>query len=198
MKAKQVLSLLQITRPTLTRYVKNGTLQVRKMPNGQYDYQEDSVYFLLNKNVPRKTVIYCRVSTSKQKKDLENQVDLVKTYCFSNGLKISGVYTDIASGISFEKRKSFFTMLDDILEHKIEKVVITYKDRLSRVGFGLFKYLFAKFNTEIVVISEVGSVTLDRKEIFEEIVSMLHCYSMKLNSSRKKKLVTELVSSESQ
>ena len=155
MKAKQVLSLLQITRPTLTRYVKNGTLQVRKMPNGQYDYQEDSVYFLLNKNVPGKTVIYCRVSLSKQKKDLENQVDLVKTYCFSNGLKISGVYTDIASGISFEKRKSFFTMLDDILEHKIEKVVITYKDRLSRVGFGLFKYLFAKFNTEILVISEV-------------------------------------------
>lgn len=94
------------------------------------------------------------MSTSKQKKDLENQIELLKQFCFSN------------------------------------------KDRLSRVGFGLFEYLFKKFNTEIVVISEIGSEKLDSQEIFEEIVSLLHCYSMKLYSSRKKKKIQELIEKE--
>ena len=53
-------------------------------------------------------------------------------------------------------------MLDEILDHKVERVVITYKDRLSRVGFELFSYLFKKYGTEIVVISDVGNKKLDR------------------------------------
>ena len=40
-------------------------------------------------------------------------------------------------------------MLDEIMDHRVEKVVITYKDRLSRVGFELFMYLFRKFRTEV-------------------------------------------------
>lgn len=146
--------------------------------------------------VERKTYIYARVSTSKQKKDLENQIELLKQFCFSKGYKIHGVFADVASGISFEKRKDFFKMLDDIIDGKVERVVITYKDRLSRVGFGLFEYLFKKFNTEIVVISEIGSEKLDSQEIFEEIVSLLYCYSMKLYSSRKKKKIQELIEKE--
>lgn len=69
MKAKEVLKLLRITRPTLTKYVKVGILQVMILPNKRYDYNEDSVYKFLNKEVPRKQVIYARVSTSTQKKD---------------------------------------------------------------------------------------------------------------------------------
>lgn len=33
-------------------------------------------------------------------------------------------------------------------------------------------------------MSEVGSSKLDSEEIFEEIISMLHCYSMKLYAKR--------------
>ena len=185
MKSKEVLELLQITRPTLTKYVQNGTIKVDVMPNGRYDYDKESVYKLFNKGVDRKTYIYARVSTSKQKRDLENQIDMLKQFCFSNGYCISKVFSDIASGISFEKRKEFFIMLDDIISGKVERVVITYKDRLSRVGFELFFHLFKKYHCEIVVMSEVGSQKLDSEEIFEEIVSLLHCYSKKLYSKRK-------------
>jgi len=185
MKAKEVLDLLQITRPTLTKYVKEGWIKVNILPNGRYDYDKDSVYKLFNKGVERKTYIYARVSTSKQKKDLENQIQMLKQFCFSNGYCVSKVFSDIASGISFEKRKDFFKMLDDVLAGKVERVVISYKDRLSRVGFELFYHLFNKCNCEIVVMNEVGSEKLDSEEMFEEIISLLHCYSMKLYSKRR-------------
>jgi predicted site-specific integrase-resolvase len=103
------------------------------------------------------------------------------------------VYSDIASGISFEKRKDFFALLSATMNHEVERIVITYKDRLSRVGFELFSYLFDQFSTKIVVISEVGNPKLDSEEIFEEIVSLLHCYSMNLYSKRKRKTVEDLI-----
>ena len=133
------------------------------------------------------------MSTPKQKPDLNNQIELLKQFCFTNGYTISGIYTDIASGISFDKRKDFFKMLDGIINNKVERVVITYKDRLSRVGFDLFFHLFKKYNCEIVVMSEVGSEKLDSQEIFEEIVSLLHCYSMKLYSKRKFQKIKEVL-----
>ncbi len=196
MKADEVLRLLRITRPTLCKYVKDGLIKVEKLPNGRYEYDTNSVYSFLNKDVKRKTYIYARVSTSKQKSDLDNQIELLKQFCFTNGYVISGIYSDIASGISFEKRNDFFELLDDVLDNKVERVVITYKDRLSRVGFDLFYHLFKKYNCDIVVMSEAGSEKLDSQEIFEEIVSLLHCYSMKLYSKRKVQKIKEVLTDE--
>ena len=194
MKAKEVLQVLQISRPTLARYVKDGKLKVTLKGNGQYDYDVDSVYRMLNKDIERKTYIYARVSNSKQKKDLENQIRLLTNFCFQNGYVINGVFQDVASGISFKKREQFFELLDEVLAGKVKRVVITYKDRISRVGFELFTYLFKKFGCEIIVISEIGSEKLDSEEIFEDIVSLLHSYSMKLySSSRRVKKIKEIL-----
>ena len=186
MKANEVLNLLRISRKTLHVYASTGKIRFTVMPNGYYDYNDEDVYKLLNKDVKRKTVIYARVSTIKQKNDLNNQIEQLKQLCFMNGYTINAIYSDIASGISFEKRKGFFDMLDEIINYKVEKVVITYRDRLSRIGFDLFKNLFEKFGTEIVVVSDVGNQKLDSEEIFEDIISMLHCYSMKTYSKRRK------------
>ena len=78
-------------------------------------------------------------------------------------------------------------LIDEVNAGKVERVVVSYKDRLSRVGFGLFKHLFSQHHCEIVVMSEVGSVKLDSEEIFEEIISLLYCYSMKLYTKRRVK-----------
>lgn len=193
MKAKEVLKLLRCSRPSLTKYLKQGKLKAKLLDNGYYDYEEKSVYDFLNKDINRKTVIYARVSTKKQKKDLKNQIELLKNFCFQNGYTINEVYSDIASGITFENRIDLFKLIDEIINNKIEKIIITYKDRLSRTGFDFFKTLFNKFGCEIIVISEVGSNKLDREEIFEEIISLLHCYSMKMYSKRKNDKIKELI-----
>jgi hypothetical protein len=48
----------------------------------------------LNKDVERINAIYCRVSTSKQKQDLENQAETIKIFCKKNGIVIKDIYKD--------------------------------------------------------------------------------------------------------
>jgi putative resolvase len=192
MKANEVLNILRISRPTLSRYVKDGLILVNKNPSGRYSYDKDSVMKFLGKCYNRKTIIYARVSNRKQKNDLNNQIDILTNYCHKNGYRIDNIYKDIASGLSFYDRKDLLTIVDQVIQGKIEKIVITYKDRLSRIGFDFFKVLFEKFSCEIEVISGVGSDKLDSDEIFEEIVHLLNCYSMKLYSKRRKKIVKDL------
>ena len=179
------MKTLRISRSTLQRYATDGLIGRTKIGR-HFDYHDEDIFNLLNSGVKRKTYIYSRVSTYKQKKDLQNQTEMLKNFAFNAGYQINGVYSDIASGISFEKRKQFFELLDEIMEHKVERVIIAYKDRLSRVGFDLFYHLFKQFGTEITVVSEVGNHKLDSEEIFEEIVSLLNCFSMKLYSKRNK------------
>lgn len=196
MKAGQVMEILNISRSTLYNYTSAGKIRITKLENGLNDYSDEDVYRLANKSRERISVIYSRVSTSKQKNDLRNQKEMLLNFCINAGIPIGRSFEDVASGISFEKRKDFFKMLDLILAYKVDKVVIAYKDRLSRVGFELFKHLFAKFGTEIIVVSSIGSEKLDAREIFEEIVSLLHCYSMKLYSSRRKKKLIKALTEE--
>ena len=185
MKCKQVLKLLQITRPTLSHYVKNGKIKASMQINGQYVYDDESVYKALNKDLKRQSVIYCRVSTQKQKKSLQKQKEQLESYCYSKGITINNVYQDIGSGLNFD-RKGFQNLIDDIINHKVAQVFITYKDRLSRVSFDMFKNVFKNFNCEIIVMNDVDDNKTIEKEIFSEIISLIHCFTMKMYSSRRK------------
>jgi predicted site-specific integrase-resolvase len=82
MTAKEVLRIFQITRPTLSKYVKEGRLKVTVKGNGRYDYDADSVYKMLNKDIERKTYLYARVSTPKQKKTWKTKFSCSKISVF--------------------------------------------------------------------------------------------------------------------
>ncbi len=121
MKACEVLNLLRISRPTLTNYIKQGVIDSVKLPNGRYDYDERTVYDFMNKDILRKNVLYARVSTRKQKKDLVNQIQSLKSYCFQNGIVINEIFEDIASGLKLE-RKGLLFLIKEIISYKIKTV----------------------------------------------------------------------------
>ncbi len=149
MKAEEVLNLLQISGKTLHVYAGVGRIRYMVMPNRMYNYNEEDVYRIPNIDIKRRTVIYAGVSTSRQKNDLQNQIQQLKQWCFMNGYTINAIYSDIASGISFEKRKGFFEMLDEIMNHRVEKVMLTYRDRFSRVGFEETVSLLHRYSTKM-------------------------------------------------
>ncbi len=185
MKAKEALKILRISRQTLCNYHKRGLIKSETLPSGKFSYDEESVFKLINKDIPRNNVIYCRVSTNKQKKDLENQEEILNTFCQKNGIVINDVYKDIGSGINFD-RKEFQRLVNDVVNYKVSKIYITYKDRLSRISFEMFKSLFENFSVQIIVLNEINDEKLIEKEIFNEIISLIHCFSMKVYSNRRK------------
>ena len=189
MKAKEVLKILKISRPTLTKYVKEQKILVQELPNGFYDYDEDSVLKVAKISTERNSVIYARVSTPKQKKDLENQIQTITEYANKNGYKIDGVYSDISSGLDYD-RKSFSELLNLILERKVKNVFIKDKDRLTRVSFDLWENLFKQFNCNLIVVNETQNNETEEKEIFADIISLLHCFAMRMYSSRRKKKIS--------
>lgn len=186
MKCSDVLKTLRVTRQTLCHYVKEGKIKVNKLASGRYDYDKESVFNFLNRENERKNVIYGRVSTSKQKTDLDNQIDDLKKFCINSSIIIHDIYKDIGSGINFD-RKEFNRLLDDVVSGEISTVYVTYKDRLSRISFNVFKNLFAKFGTNIVIINEIEDTQTLETEIVKEIIDLIHCFSMKVYSKRRKK-----------
>ena len=184
MKSKKVLNILKITRPTLCSYVKRDIIKVKEQVNGHYDYDEESVYKLIgieNRNV----VIYGRVSTSNQKSSLEQQISTLTLFANSRGFKVDKVYKDIASGLHFD-RKEFKLLLMDVINHKISNIVISHKDRLTRVSFDMWKEFFNEFDCNIIVMNEEED---DDKGIFTDIISLLHCLATKISSKRRRKKI---------
>ena len=57
MKAREVLNLLRVSRPILTNYVKQGIIDIVKLPNGRYDYDDKTVYEFIHKDTPRKIIL---------------------------------------------------------------------------------------------------------------------------------------------
>lgn len=187
MKASEVLKILAITRPTLTKYVKEGYIKVSKLPTGQYQYDEQSVWeFLGKKHKDRNNYIYARVSSPNQKKDLENQIQTLEDFSKKNNIIVKKIYKDIGSGVHFD-RKEFLKLFYNVLDNKVNLIVISYKDRLSRLAFPLLKSTFLRFGTRIVVLDEIDNPKFYEKEIFEDLMAVIHSFSMKLYSSRRKK-----------
>ena len=76
---------------------------------------------------------------------------------------------------------------------------ISYKDRLTRFGFDYFKHIFEEFGTKIVVLDELEETNSDfQTELTNDLISIIHHFSMKLYSNRRKKLkeIEKLIESE--
>ena len=183
MKAKEVLSLLGISRVTLCRYVKLGKIKTILLPNGTYDYDKIDVYKLKGLSVKRKSVIYARVSTAKQKNDLSNQIENISSFMNAKGVGIDEIYSDISSGMNLN-RKDFDKLLSAVMANEIDEVYISYKDRLARLDFELVERLFRKYGTRIVVINSSENKTAE-EELFEDLIGVIHSFSMKADSKRR-------------
>ena len=188
---EEIKNLLQVTTQTLMNWRKAGKLKYIKVSKKVILYPKKDIDILLNKPVSDKqervNVMYCRVSNTKQKDDLEKQKQILLDYCNSNGIIINKIYEEIASGMN-EDRSELNKLIDDVIDYKIDTVYITYKDRLTRFGFRYFENLFDKYNTQIVVLNNNINQENFEQELTEDLISIIHHFSMKMYSNRRKQL----------
>lgn len=185
MRSKEVRKILGVTERTLTNYVAKGILHPTKLSRTHYDYDQDEVYALIKKVKPRVNVTYSRVSLPKQKNDLETQTQRLYDFAASNGMALSEQITDIKSGIYFNQRKGFNHLLEMVMNNEINTVIIENKDRLCRFGFELIETIFKKHGTRILVTSDTENKTYEN-ELTDDLISIIHHYSMKSYCHRRK------------
>ena len=74
-----------------------------------------------------------------------------------------------------------------VKECKVDTVYISYKDRFTRFGFGYFDYIFNLFGTKIEVVNLTKEEDF-QQELTQDFISIIHYFSMKLYSNRRKQL----------
>lgn len=184
--SKEAREFLHCTPATLKMYKDKGLIQSMKVSSKKFLYDLDSISPQYSTN--RLNVIYARVSCSNQKKDLDHQIEIIKSYMLAKGIKCDKVYKDIASGMN-ENRVDLQCLISDACANKIDTIYISYKDRLTRFGFGYLEHMFANFNVKIEILDKLEETNATfQDELTNDLISIIHHYSMKLYSNRRKKL----------
>ena len=191
--------ILGVSAQTLRNWDKNGKLHPHHTSsNGYRYYSHEQLNQVMNIKpiLDRITIGYCRVSSNKQKDDLERQIENMKLYLTAQG-KPFEIISDIGSGINY-KKKGLKELIKRISQNKVEKVVVLYKDRLLRFGFELVEYIASFYNCDIEIIdnTEKSEQQEEQQELVEDLVQIITVFSCKLQGKRAnkaRKLVKELI-----
>ncbi len=170
-KAREVLG---VHENTLRRWANEGKIRHIKTAAGQRLYDTDS--FVGNLSEKRR-VCYCRVSSHKQKDDLERQIAFITGKC--PGYEI---VTDIGSGLNF-KRKGLIALLESVCSGDVSEIVVAHKDRLCRFGFDLVRWLVEHHGGKLVVLDNVSQSP--HSELVADLLAVVTVFSCRMHGLRK-------------
>jgi len=178
---KETRKLLGVTHKTLVNWDKKGKINTIKSPSGIRMYSFKDVQNILGCDVDikeKKKIAYCRVSSQKQKDDLERQKDF-----FRHHYPDYIVVEDVGSGINW-KRKGLRTILELSMSGDVSSIVVAHRDRLCRFGFELFQWIFERNEVELIVLDRENHKSPD-EELTDDILSIIHVYSCRRMGGRR-------------
>ena len=119
-----------------------------------------------------------------QKDDLERQKQVLELYCARQGWTFE-VIADLGSGMNYRK-KGLKRLLNDVVEGRIGRLVITHKDRLLRFGAELVFAICAAKNVEVVILNQ-GEDTTFEEDLAKDVLEVITVFSARLYGSRSRK-----------
>lgn len=174
---REACKILQVSEKTLRTWDAEGKITATRLPNGHRRYDIDSV--LKGVTDSRKTILYTRVSSHKQREDLHRQSDYLKSL-FPHG----EVVAEVGSGLNF-KRKGLLSVLGRVMSGNVKEVVVTYSDRLVRFGIDLIRWICEQNDCQLVVLNKIA--LSPERELVEDILAIVHIFSCRLYGLRKYK-----------
>lgn len=191
LSAHKATKNLGISSYTLRRWLKQGKITAITSPSGTRLYNISSILpELTSQNADNTTAsaatttttttkkgfLYARVSSVKQKEDLERQKQLL-----SSRFPTYELISDIGSGINF-KRKGLQTLLEQSCKGLVGEIVVTHRDRLCRFAYELLKYVFSLNSTKLMVLFDDS--TTDEHELSEDILAINTVFICRLQGRR--------------
>ena len=185
---RKAVEFLGLHPNTLRRYADEGKIKSIKNPAGQRLYDVESY---IRGSTGTTTVCYCRVSSPKQRDDLDRQIAYMQSL-----YPEAEIIKDIGSGLNF-KRKGLRSLLDRLLQGDKFILVVACRDRLARFGFELVQYMVEQNGGQILVLDK--TVHCPQSELTQDLLSILHLFSCRMHGLRKysKKIKEDLSKIES-
>ena len=177
-KPNEAANTLGVCLRTLRRWEAEGKINTVRTPSGQRRYDIEKFIKQESEDGRRRaTIIYARVSTRPQIKDLHRQVERLSALYPG-----AEVVKEVAGGLNL-RRKGLLTLLGRVLKGDVKVVVVAHKDRLARFGFDLIEWLCETHDCQVVVLNQDN--LSPHQELVADIIAILHSFSSRLYSLRK-------------
>jgi len=142
---RKAAAQLGIHQNTLRRYADEGRIQAIRTASGQRRYDVDAY---LRESADAVLVCYCRVSSPKQRRDLQRQVAHMREL-----YPEAEIVQDTGGGLNW-KRKGLVSLLERLHRGDKLRIVVAHRDRLARFGFELIQWLAEQNGGGIVVLDD--------------------------------------------
>jgi len=171
---------------TLQRWDRQGTLMpvARTSTNRRVYSMEQLDRFLgviSGRQVPSRTIGYCRVSSQSQRSDLKNQRMVLEEFCAARGLHGVEFIEEIGGGMNF-KRKRFLEIMEAVGSQSVKYLIVAHKDRLARFGFDWFDHYCECCGCEVMVLNQER--LSPEEEMVQDLLSIVHTFSSRLYGLR--------------
>lgn len=183
----EAAKVLGVSIPTLRRWEATGKIAAEHTTGGHRRYDLTKLrpeLFRAAEKEARRTVAYARVSSHDQKDDLERQKQVLELYCARQGWTFEMI-ADLGSGMNYHK-KGLKRLLNDVVEGRIGRLVISHKDRLLRFGAELVFAICEAKDVEVVILNQ-GEDTTFEEDLAEDVLEIITVFSARLYGSRSHK-----------
>ena len=180
---------VDVSTGTFRNWANSGKVECVRLPGNSAKrlYNREQVLAMMgvpsqqDEPLPKKKILYARVSSHHQKEDLQRQI--VRLQEAHPGVDI---LSDVGSGLNW-KRRGMVNLLEKVTNDEISEVIVTYRDRLCRFGFDLLDYIFKKHG---VTVSTLYSVTMTQdsgtqfNELAEDLFAVTNFFVARNNGAR--------------
>jgi len=173
--------LAGVTVDTLREWEKAGQIHAQRTAGGHRRYDTDQFVSLAQ----RLTIPYARVSAYDQKEDLERQMAVLIAYCQQSGWTNIEPIRDLGSGLNYRK-KGLQRLISLIADGRVERLVITHKDRLLRFGSELIFTLCEREGSQVIILNRKEDVTFE-EDLASDVLEIITVFSARLYGSRSRK-----------
>jgi len=137
-------------------------------------------------NMPVAAAIYCRVSSSQNKSNLDSQCDRLVQYCAARGYHVVRTVKEVGSGVN-DHCKGFLSLLQDL---DIQVIVVEHRDRATRFGFNYIMTMLELLNRRIEVINEAEN---DKDELMQDLIAIVTSFVARFYGQRRAGRKTEKI-----
>lgn len=175
--------ILGVSITTLRRWDAEGKLKAERTPAGHRRYDVRKLNQLLRRRnivntTARYTIAYARVSNSRYRQQLDQQVKLLSDYCDVHKWDFE-VITDVGSGVN-GRLPGLRELIQHICSGDVNRLVVVNSDRLQRLGSELLFALCAEFGTEVVITNQHVDGLDHAAELEDDVRAILDLFGARL------------------